>query len=103
METGLIERVEGAAERGASALFAAAVGYAAYALSGAAGFQTQAGLWAAGAGALAYLPCSRILALAGTTTRGFALPQFAVRDFHFVDAPEELLLTDPLVPDELLL
>jgi hypothetical protein len=114
MGAGLIVRVESGVERGASALFAAAVSYAAYALSAAAGLQPQFALGTAGAGALAYLPCCRLLAIAGKRTPGFVLPHFPLPDFEFAEAPEELLLTerlalqelllsDRLVPDELLL
>ena len=103
MDTGLIERIEGGTARGASALFAGAVGYAAYGLAAAAGIEPRLGLCAAGAGALAYLPCSRLL---GTGARGphYALPDFAVRDFEFVEDLDELLLTERLTAaDELVL
>jgi len=103
MGAGSIERLETGAERGASALFAAAIAYAAYGLLATTGLQPQLALGAAGAGALAYLPCRRLLAVAGDPTRTFGLPDFTVRALEFAEAPEELLLTDQLAPEELLL
>jgi hypothetical protein len=103
MGAGLIERVESGAERGASALFAAAVAYSVYALLAAAGLQPQFALGAAAAGTLAYLPCSRLLAIAGGRTPGFVLPDFQLPDFGFAEPLEELLLTERLAPEELLL
>lgn len=104
MDAGLIERIEIGAARSASALFAAAVAFAAYRLLSATGLQTQLGICAAGAGALAYLPCSRLLALAGNRAVPFALPDFAIAEPDFVALPEPLLLTDRVAaPVELLL
>ena len=103
MGAGLIESVESGAERSASALFAAAVSYAAYELVATAGLQPQLALGAAGLGALAYFPCSRLLAIAGRRTPGFVLPHFPFPDFEFAEEPEELLLTERLAPEELLL
>ena len=103
MDGGLIERIEIGAARGASALFAAASGFAAYGLSTTSGLDPQLALGAAGAGALAYLPCSRLLGIARTRDRHFALPDFSVRDFEFADPADELLLTEQLIPAELLL
>jgi hypothetical protein len=104
MDTGLIERIEGGMARGASALFAAAVGYAAYGLAAAAGIEPRLGLCAAGAGALACLPCSRLLGSAGARGPRYTLPDFVVRDFEFADTPDELLLTERLTAaDELVL
>jgi len=93
MDAGSIERIESGAERGASALFAAAVGYAAYRLAATAGVDPRLGLSAAGVGVLAYLPCIGLLGAAGARGTTFALPDFAVRDFEFAEAPDELLLT----------
>ena len=103
MGAGSIERLETGAEQGASALFAAAIAYAAYGLLAMIGVQPQFALGAAGAGALAYLPSRRLLAVAGSQTRTFGLPDFAVRDLEFAEGPEELLLTDQLATEELLL
>ena len=101
MDARLINRIETGAAHGAAALLAGSVGFAAYTVLAAAGIATPIGLAAAGAGALAYLPCSRLLA--GRRDRGFALSDFAPRPFEFPDLPEELLLTDRVEPEELLL
>lgn len=103
MDEGLVDRIEIGVARGASALFAAASGFAAYGLSTTSGLDPQVALGAAGAGALAYLPCSRLLGAGGPRGRRFALPDFTVCDFELVDEPEELLLTDRIDADELLL
>jgi len=104
MDGGLIERIESGAARGASALFAAASGFAAYGLSTTSGLEPQMALGAAGAGALAYLPCSRILGVGRAASRRFALPTFSVCDLECVEPVEELLLTERLSPaDELVL
>ena len=103
MDAAVIERIETGAERGASALFAVALGYSAYAFAGTAGVEPRLALAAAGAGALAYLPCSRLLSLAGRRPRSFEVRLYAARDLEFEDAPEELLLTDRVQPEELLL
>jgi hypothetical protein len=104
MSGGLIDRIEAGAEHGASGLLAVAAGYSAYALSAATLIEPQLGLCAAGAGALAYLPCSRLLRVAGAPSEPFVLPDFDLADFEFSEPPEELLLTERLVPaDELVL
>ena len=103
MDAGLIDRIESGAERSASALFAGAVAYAAYGLLVATGVQPQVGLAAAGVGALAYLPCSKALRAIGCRGGRFRLPDFAVPELAFAGAPEELLLTERLNPDELVL
>ena len=104
MDGGLIKRIESGAARGASALFAAASGFAAYGLSTTGGLDPQIALGAAGAGALAYLPCSRVLGLGRTDSRRFALPEFSPCAFEFAEPAEELLLTERLAPaDELVL
>jgi hypothetical protein len=104
MDAGLIDRIETGVERSASALFAAAVAYAAYRLLTATGMQPQLGFWAAGAGALAFLPCSLFLAAINDRGAHFALPDFALANFDFVGPPGELLLTERLTSaDELLL
>ena len=110
----MVQRIETGVERGASALFAAAVGYAAYGISAASGMDPQVAIGAAGAGALSYLPCMRLLKLAGGKRAYFAVSDFEVRDAEFAEPtdellldervlPEELLLTEPAHPDELLL
>jgi len=103
MDGGLIDRIEGAAGRGASALFAGAVGYAAYGVGSSYGLDPQIALGAAGAGALAYLPCSRLLGVTMKHGSRFAIPEFELPGLEFAECVDELLLTDQLVPDELLL
>ena len=97
MDTGLIDQFE----RGAAALFAAAVGYAAYGLALAVGAEAPAALAAAAAGTLAYWPCSMMLAARSQSS--FALPTYGLRAFEFREPREELLLTDRVASDELLL
>lgn len=103
MDEGLIERIENGAVDGASLLLAAAVCYAANSALQAVVVQPQLGICAAGAGALAFLPCSR--ALRGSRPNaGFVLPGFALADLQFPESGEELLLTERLAPaDELVL
>jgi hypothetical protein len=101
MDAGLIGRIENGAERGAAALFAAAVAYAVYGLALAVGAEAPAALGAAAAGTLAYWPCS--IALAARSGASFALPAFGLRAFGFSEPGEELLLTERVAPDELLL
>jgi hypothetical protein len=103
MEAGLIERIETGAERGASALFAGAVAYAAYGLLVTIGFEVPVALAAAGAGAMAYWPCSRAFG-AGRRSPTFDLPAFMPRETEFSEPAGELLLTErSLAADELLL
>ena len=101
MDAGLIERIETGAERSASALFAAAVGYAAYGIYSTTGLDPQLGLGAAGVGALAYLPCVSLLR--GAHGVGHALPAFTLPELDFEEPADELLLTEQLDPGELLL
>jgi len=84
MDGGLIDRIEGAAGRGASALFAGAVGYAAYGVGSSYGLDPQIALGAAGAGALAYLPCSRLLGVTMKHGSRFAIPEFELPELEFV-------------------
>lgn len=104
MDGAFIERIENGVARGASALFAAASGIAAYGLSTTSGLGPQVALGAAGAGAFAYLPCSRLLGVGRAKGSRAPLPEFVVCDFEFVDEPEELLLTERVSQrDELML
>jgi hypothetical protein len=103
MDAGLIERIETAAERGASALLAAAVAYAAYWVTTSAGLGQPLRYFAAGTGTLAFLPCLLVLRAAANGSGRFALPEFALRDFEFSEAQQELLPTDPIVATEELL
>jgi hypothetical protein len=100
MDAALIERIETNVERIASALFAAAVGYAAYSFLRAGLSQLQLGGVAAAATMLAYMLSDR--ALRTVTPRA---PQFAVPIFDVSELEQELLLTeaDRLPRDELLL
>ena len=103
MDGGLIDRVETGAARCASALFAGAAGYAAYGISAMTGFGPELAFGAAGAGVLAYVPCSRLLARVGSRDARFALPDFELRDFELSEPAGELLLTEQVLPDEMLL
>jgi hypothetical protein len=106
MDAEQVERIETGVERGASALFAVAVGYALYAALGALVIGPALGVCAAGAGALAFLPCSRILGAAGQRGASFELPAFELRSLEEFEAADELQLTDAdrlHPPDELLL
>jgi hypothetical protein len=103
MDAGMIERIERSAERGAATLFAVAVGYAAYACFRATQGQPLLGLLAAGAGVLAFVPCSFAMRAAGNGGECFDLPHFALQPLDFSEASDQLELTDRLDPDELLL
>ena len=90
-----IERIETTAERGASALFGAAVGYAVYGWLSVAVAEPLLGACAGGAGVVAYLLCSRSLAaLVQRKRREFRLPAFVVPEVEWPAAVEELVLTD---------
>jgi len=103
MNGDLIDRIESGMGRSASALFAGAVGYAAYGVTWVYGLGPQLALSAAGAGALAYVHCSRLLGVGTRRSARYTLAEFTPSGLEFVDAPEELLLTVQLEPDELLL
>jgi hypothetical protein len=94
MDSAVIDRIETSAGRGASALFAAAAAYATYGLLLTFGVSAELGICAAGAGALSYLPCSRLLSVAGRRSPRFDLRSFELRDLELTDAADELLLTD---------
>lgn len=102
MDGGTIRRIEGAATHGAAALFAGALGYSGHTLLTAYGFEPIVALGAAGVGAFAYVPCSRLLA-AVDRRAARTLPAFEPRVYEPTEPVDELLLTDPLEPDELLL
>jgi hypothetical protein len=103
MDAGLIDQIETAADRGASALLAGAVAYAAYWVSISAGLHQSLQYVAAGTGTLAYLPCLLVLRAAADGSVRFALPEFTLRQFEYSDASDELLLTETVAPAELLL
>ena len=101
MNARLVNRMESNLERGAAALFAGAVGYAAYTLLSRSVLQPQLFAYAAAAAAVAYLLCGHVL---NATARGqlqLRIPVFELREFDPFQA-DELLLTDQL-HDELVL
>ena len=92
MDARLIERIETAVERGASALFAGAVGYAVFAAEGGTASPVQlASFVGAGAGA-AFLLSARILATVGKSGTQWKLSPFRIDEIETVE--DELLLTD---------
>lgn len=113
MKAALIELVEMGIERGASAVFAAAVGYSVYLFVGTTALDPQLAYVAAGAGVLAYLPCCRLIRMADGSRAPTPLPEFPAGHFDFAETQEllltetlpaeELLLTDRVEPDELVL
>jgi hypothetical protein len=104
MDARSIDRFESGAERAASALFAAAVGYAAYMLAGGFFLQPQPWPFAAAAVAASYFVSASALKAVGTRARSFSISVFDVREIETFEAEDELLLTDAdRVNDELLL
>ena len=105
MDTGLIERIESGTARGASALFAGAVGYAAYGLAAAAGIEPRLAALrgrGGGAGLFAVQPLARRsrahgphsrCRLRGSRFRICRGSRRAVAD-RAPDAADELVLTD---------
>jgi hypothetical protein len=112
MQVGSVMLVEKNVDRAASALFAAAAGYAAYAaLAPLSGGPLRAPE-AAAVAALAFLLCVRSLSAIQPRTRRLPVPVFDVREIDET-GPPELLLTDryeapaagveePLVLDDIL-
>src|SRR4051794_36793188 len=94
MDAGLIDRIETTAERLASALFAAAVGYAVYRCLAAVVYQPAPGLYAGVAAAMAYLVCDRSLKAAAQHNPQLGLPMFHLREINTYFADDELLLTE---------
>jgi hypothetical protein len=106
MDAGLIDRIEINVQRSASALFAAAVGFAIYRWLGVGVLQPELGAYTGGAVAIAYLLCSRTLRAVTKKVPRFAVPVFDVREIEWIEATDELVLTeaDRLAPeDELVL
>jgi hypothetical protein len=101
MDAAKIQRIETNVERGASAIFAGAVGYAASGLLRAALAGPQLWACAVGAAVFAYVICSGALGALTPRKPRFAVPIFDVRQ---IDA-NELLLTeaDRLTAEELVL
>ena len=104
MDAGLIGRIESGAGRGAAVLFTAAVSYAGYGLAVALGAEPRlAALRGRGRGARLFT-LQTIAGHAGDRREQFDLPDFVLSAVDFVEAPEELLLTERVPEsDELLL
>jgi hypothetical protein len=94
MDSGLTDRIETNAQRAASALFGAAVGFAVYGWLGVTVRQPELGAYTGGAGAIAYLLCSRSFRAATNRVQRFEVPVFNLREIEWVEADDELLLTD---------
>jgi hypothetical protein len=93
MNAGLIDHMETSAERAASALFGAAVGYAAYAgLSGMVSLPELA-ICAAAAAIVGHLVSSRVLQATATRASHFKVPVFSPEEIESWQY-EELLLGD---------
>ena len=88
-----IERIETIAERGASALFGAAVGYAALHALGGLALAPALYAYAVGAGAVACLLCNGALKRMAGERPQFAVPVFDLRELDAFGM-DELLLTD---------
>jgi hypothetical protein len=95
MNARMIDRIETNVERGAVALLAGAIGYAAYALLGASMADPQRLACAGGAAAFAGLLCALGMKAAGGRRSHFAVPIFDVRDLDGLET-DELLLTEQL-------
>lgn len=96
MDAERIDRLETHMDRGASALFAAALGYAAYGLLRPFVMQWALVAVAASAAAMAYLLSSRALKLLAGEGRTFALSAF---ELPHLSAMDELLLTERVSPE----
>ena len=111
MQAGSVALIEENVDRAASALFAAAAGYAAYAALAGHNAQLLSAIEAASAAALAYWLCLRALGAVQPEKRRLPVPVFDVRQIEEAEPPE-LLLTDtwdeppaaeePLVLDDIL-
>lgn len=101
MDARLIDRIETTAERLASALFGAAIGYAAYGWLSAVLVQPRLGVYSIAAAAAAFLLCDRSLKRVSRGHSQFRLSVFDLREYDTLGS-DELLLTDSL-NDELLL
>lgn len=93
MNAGLIDRIETNVERAASAIFAGAVGYAAYGLLGGIVPLPELAACAAAAAIIANLLCTRTLAAASRRRVQHRVPVFDVRDIE-PEAMDELVLSD---------
>jgi hypothetical protein len=101
MDARLIDRIETTAERLASALFGAGIGYAAYGWLSAVLVQPRLGAYSVAAAAAAFLLCDRSLKRVSRRHSQFRLSVFDLREYDTLGS-DELLLTDRL-NDELLL
>lgn len=95
MDARLIDRVETTAERLASALFGAAIGYAAYGWLSAVLVQPRLGVYSIAAAAAAFLLCDRSLKRVSRGHSQFRLSVFDLRDYDTFES-DELLLTDKI-------
>ena len=98
MNARITNRIETALEQGAAALFAVAVGYAAYNALGGAPHRL---LYAAGSVALGYVVCAFAMRAASRPSNRFVIRIFDVGELKEFEAAE-LLLDEPL-QDELVL
>jgi hypothetical protein len=101
MDGRLIDRIETNVERGASALFAGAAGFATYMALRAWVDQSEVAACTVAAAAIAYLLSSRTLSAIANRKPRLAVPVFDLRDYDSSDTGE-LLLTQ-CVCDELVL
>jgi hypothetical protein len=102
MNAGLAQHIETGAERGASAVFAGAIGFAVYGAFGEAPLQPELGLGIGVAAVIAYFLSKSALETVAERDRSFALRVFDVRDIEAMD--DELVLTDAeRIDDDLVL
>jgi hypothetical protein len=102
MNAGLAQHIETGAERGASAVFAGAIGFAVYGAFGEAPLQPELGLGIGVAAVIAYFLSKSALETVAERDRSFALRVFDVRDIEAMD--DELVLTDEeRIDDDLVL
>ena len=102
MNAGLAQHIETGAERGASAVFAGAIGFAVYGAFGEAPLQPELGLGIGVAAMIAYFLSKSALETVAERDRSFVLRVFDVRDIEAMD--DELVLTDgERIDDDLVL
>jgi hypothetical protein len=102
MNAGLAQHIETGAERGASAVFAGAIGFAVYGAFGEAPLQPELGLGIGVAAVIAYFLSKSALETVAERDRSFVLRVFDVRDIEAMD--DELVLTDAeRIDDDLVL
>jgi hypothetical protein len=104
MDARLIDRIETSVERAASALFGAAVAYAAFTWLRGDVLQPQLGAYAGCAGVVAFFSCNRATRMMARREPRLPVAIFNVRDIELIE-PAELILTDAdrLDPLELVL